>query len=186
MTACRVRPIPPVDPLYAKVLRFIVGFNAKSDMGPFNQFWSNVTGFDKALFDRKYRETRNPDNRSSNRYWINHISGKVGKCVETNIYSSPSGGARALAREYRRTEAFEYLLGSIKPHAVFCYNAHTLRFFRKRVGKMIPLLSDGVQAERVSMLGHEFSIIGHNHGWLSTAAPHADRLIEILSHFGHR
>jgi len=160
---------------------FIVGYNAANDLGHFRHFWSNERGFDKKLFEQKYTEAgKSLDNRTSNRYWIRNISSAVGECLETNIYSTSSSNAASLPRSAQTSETFDYLFDTIKPYNIFCYNQKTIEFFQKRLGKRIPLISEGGEPRSVTMSGHSFRIIGHNHGWLSRAKPYVDNLIDAL------
>ena len=160
---------------------FIVGYNAANNLGAFSQFWSDEDGFNKRLFEKKYVESgKSLENRAANRYWIRTISDAVGNCLETNIYSTSSEKADSLPLSARTSETFDYLFNSIKPHTIFCYNQKTLKFFQKRIGKSIPLISEGGRPAQASMSGHSFRIIGHNHGWLSRAKPYVDNLIETL------
>lgn len=160
---------------------FIVGYNAANNLGAFRQFWSDEDGFNKLLFEKKYVDSgKSLENRAANRYWIRNISHAVGNCLETNIYSTSSENAYSLPLSARTSETFDYLFRTIKPENVFCYNQKTLKFFQKRLGKTIPLISEGGMPAQASMFGHSFRIVGHNHGWLSRAKPYVDNLIEAL------
>jgi hypothetical protein len=160
---------------------FIVGYNNKIGIGPIRQVWSDHTGFDKLAFEKLYIQNGGkPNNRTTNRYWINLISKAVGQCVETNIFSKDSKGAHSLPANDQSTEVFDYNFKKIKPSALFCFNIKTIKELEGRLGVSIPLISDGAELLPVTMFDHSFHIIGHDHGWLSTAAPYFDRLVDKL------
>jgi hypothetical protein len=160
---------------------FIVGYNNAYDIGPFRQVWSDHTGFKKSAFDDLYIQIGGkPNNRTTNRYWINLISKAVGQCVETNIFSKDTKTARSLSAEDKSTEVFDYIFKSAKPSAVFCFNSKTVKELERRLGVSIPLISDRAELLPVTMFDHSFHIIGYAHGWLHKAAPYIDQLVDKL------
>jgi hypothetical protein len=160
---------------------FIVGYNNAHGIGPFRQVWSDQTGFDKSAFDKLFvLSGGKPDDRTTNRYWINRISNAVGQCLETNLFSKDSKKAQSLSAKDQSPDAFDYVFKSVRPSTLFCFNAKVIKTLERRIGVSIPLISEEGELLPVTMFGHSFHIIGHDHGRLSTAASYVDRLIEKM------
>jgi hypothetical protein len=160
---------------------FVVGYNNRHEMGSFKDLWSDDTGFNKRKFDELFiKVSGQPTNKTSNRYWIDHISNEVGQCLQTNLFSKDSARAQLLSKNERSTAVFDYLFRTLKPSVLFCFNSKVIKEFESRIGVSVPLIAEHADPRFVTMFDHTFLIIGHDHGWLSSVAPHFNELVGKL------
>jgi hypothetical protein len=115
---------------------FIVGFNPATTIEEdFWQFWRPGYGFDKAawfatyLKERQCRHIEKPKTRrnavSNTRRvieWVVEDASPI-RCLETNIYSSPTEQADSLESKQRVTAIFDFLLATISPLVIITHGA---------------------------------------------------------------
>jgi hypothetical protein len=136
------------SPLDCKV--FIVGFNPATPMPQdFWQFWKPGVGFDKSAWleaykqDRQTRPLRPGQTRrnpvSNTRRVIDWITTAVApiRCLETNIYATPTEAAAAL--DNKDTRPFEFLLRAIQPRLLVVHGNDAAQHIQQ-VAPSIPTL----------------------------------------------
>jgi len=77
---------------------FIVGINAATRLNTFSSYWSNIDGLCRKKFEADYDKVRS---RRGNRPVIEAIAGKIGPCLETNLYAIPTKKAKQLTNDDR-------------------------------------------------------------------------------------
>lgn len=110
---------------------FIVGFNPATTLSTdFWQFWVPNQGFDKSQWFDSYREDRRtqplkPGKKRRNEIsntrrvleWVLDAAFPV-RCLETNLYATPTAQAADLHSHQRYTAVFDFLVNAIKPRII--------------------------------------------------------------------
>lgn len=134
---------------------FIVGLNAATELKqPFDTYWSNETGFDRARFDVDYLANRT---KRGNRPVIEAISQQIGPCLETNVYAAPTKKARQLTDADRKFSPIKYLFNEIRPKLVFVHSNGPINFFRAATG----CAGRPNASQTVTWCGHRFILWEH-------------------------
>lgn len=122
------------SPLECKV--FIVGCNPATELAvDFWRFWHPSFGFDRCEWRSAYKAyrrslpsqgKRRPSEVSPTRRVIDLIvteveTGSQVRCLETNIYSTPTKRASDLEIGQQNTDLFQYLLTVIKPSVIVAH-----------------------------------------------------------------
>ena len=122
---------------------FIVGFNpATSLSADFWRFWVSNYGFDKkAWFDSYCEERRTrplkPGKKRRNAVsntrrvmdWILEAASPV-RCLETNLYATPTEQAADLPLQQSFTAAFDFLVVAIKPRIIVTHGKEAGEYIR--------------------------------------------------------
>lgn len=124
---------------------FIVGFNAATDVtADFWSHWRDGYGFDKAAWYVDYLSARaakplKPGRTrrlamSTTRKRIELVIKAAApvRCLETNIYSTPSASASELSSDLRSTAVFDFLLKRIKPRVILAHGEDAVAYMRRR------------------------------------------------------
>ena len=151
---------------------FIVGLNPATKMSEdFWKFWRSGHGFDKNVWleaykkDRQLRplkpgKTRRNAISNSRRVidWVLEDASPI-RCLETNIYSSPTEQAVDLASEKRITKPFDFLLSKIQPRLIVVHGDDAARHIHMCVagGRIItvPHFSRGWSQKSARALGQQ-------------------------------
>lgn len=143
----KVRPfVCKGSPLDCQV--FIVGFNPATANVSFWDFWKPPYGFDKRAWQRAYKiarkapplasqgKARGLKSQSNTRQRIECIvqAAHPVKCLETNIYATPSRKQKDLRKESQLTKVFDFLLEYIQPRVVFVHGAPAVEHMRRKLG----------------------------------------------------
>ncbi|MCQ4249767.1 MULTISPECIES: hypothetical protein [Pseudomonadota] len=124
---------------------FIVGFNAATDMeGDFWRHWQSNFGFDKAAWFDEYRRVRSakplkpgrtrrqPVSTTRKRTELVLRGASPVRCLETNLYPTPSASAVDLTHHHRDTGVLEFLLERIRPQAILAHGKEAVAYMRTR------------------------------------------------------
>jgi hypothetical protein len=60
------------------------------------------------------------------------------RCLDTNVFATPTPAERDLAPELRRTEAFEFILDAVRPAALLAHGREAEEHLRKLLGADLP------------------------------------------------
>jgi hypothetical protein len=152
-----------------KAKAFIVGRNPATPLDrEFWYFWDDTKGFDRAKFDAEYHKVR--PTKTGTRPRIEAISSAfaLGECLETNIYSIPTTAGHPLRAEQKRTVAFEFLLRTLKPRALYIYGACTAQWFNELCPALEGLRDDELAV--VEFQGRPTAVMLRRHAALYTAS----------------
>lgn len=138
---------------------FIVGLNAATRLCTFCSYWLDEKGFNREKFEVDYdrvRQRMGKQKSKGNRPVIKAIGEKIGPCLETNLYATPTRQATELTAADRKAPIIEYLFRAIQPKLVFVHSNEPIRFFVEATG------CDGFTSEvkRARWQGHEFLLYG--------------------------
>lgn len=151
---------------------FIVGLNPATEMAAdFWSFWRQGAGFDKSawfaeyLRDRQSRplkpgKTRRPAVSNTRRVidWVLQEAAPI-RCLETNIYATPTEQAIDLATASRLTAPFDFLLESVSPAIVVVHGkdatAHLQRMRIEARVISVPHFSRGWSRSAARDLGQQ-------------------------------
>jgi hypothetical protein len=127
------------SPLCCKV--FIVGFNPATTMSVgFWEFWERRVGFNKDKWLKAYEKDRQRQRkrpRSNTRRVLDLIACELGsalRCLETNIYWTPSRRASDLQRHQRGPQASDnlrWLLIELNPRVIVVHGKGANKVFRR-------------------------------------------------------
>jgi hypothetical protein len=155
---------------------FIVGSNPATEMSrPFWDFWQSGYGFRKSEWLEVYKherktgpprpdKTRRAEMSNTRRVveWILEAAAPV-RCLETNVYATPSAESRELGEAQRVTEPFDFLLDTIRPKAILVHGKDAVEHLSPRIPGLIgqrtyvlatPSLSRGWSQERARQMGN--------------------------------
>ncbi|GAA1434392.1 hypothetical protein GCM10009616_28690 [Microlunatus lacustris] len=131
------------SPLTCRV--FIVGINPATSMTrDFWDFWRPAVGFDKGAWSDAYRREREAQPLKPDRIRRQAISptrqrldlvaegAKPVRCLETNLFSTPTSAASELSAASRSTAAFDFLLETIKLSLIVAYGVDAASYFAER------------------------------------------------------
>jgi len=130
---------------------FIVGFNAATEMqAKFDEFWSNVDGFNKSEWLKCYISERQakplrPGKTRRNRVsatrqrieWLTEYLHPF-SCLETNLFSKATVDAKSLDKSDQTTEVFDFLLDTVKPKLIITHGIDARRYFENKLCITIP------------------------------------------------
>jgi len=130
---------------------FIVGFNAATEMQTkFEEFWSNVDGFNKTEWLKCYIAERQakplrPGKTRRNRVsatrqrieWLTEYLHPF-SCLETNLFSKATVDAKSLDKSEQTTEVFDFLLDTVKPKLIITHGIDARIYFENKHGLTIP------------------------------------------------
>jgi hypothetical protein len=122
------------DPLKSDI--FIVGINPATKME--TSFWDyyGTNGFNKSNWLEDYKKSRKEKRtllsptRKKIEYLVNEIFAEY-RCLETNIFSSPSINVKSLDNSLKSTDIFNFLIKSIRPKAIFIHGSDPAEFIKK-------------------------------------------------------
>ena len=160
------------NPLECEI--FIVGFNAATEMQTkFDEFWSNVNGFNKSEWLKCYISERQakplrPGKTRKNRVsatrqrieWLTEYLYPF-SCLETNLFSKATIDAKSLDKSNQTTEVFDLLLDTVKPKLIITHGVDARRYFENKLGLTIP-------ENEIVQLGDNLTFIAISHlsrGW---------------------
>jgi hypothetical protein len=115
---------------------FIVGINSATPMSEdFWEYWRQERGFDKDTWFDDYKNKRKNEGKdeiSPTRRILECVleSAKPIKCLETNVYPTPTPRASELGTQQRTANVFNFLLATIKPKLIVAYAAEVVRHIR--------------------------------------------------------
>ena len=123
---------------------FVVGYNPATEMrADWWLFWDPVRGYQRAAWFQEYQRERairplKPGKTrrsavSNTRRVIDWIldAARPARCLETNIYSSPSETAATLAERRMATAPFDFLLRTIRPDVVLAHGDDAIAHFSR-------------------------------------------------------
>lgn len=122
------------DPLKSDI--FIVGINPATKME--TSFWDyfGENGFNKNKWLADYKKSRKEKRtllsptRKKIEYLVNEMFSDY-RCLETNIFSSPSINLKTLDNSLKSTEIFSFLIKTIRPKAIFIHGSNPAEFIKK-------------------------------------------------------
>ena len=118
------------SPLTCRI--FLVGINpAREIEESFWDFWDDSRGFRRVEFIRKLKELPGGLTRTRKYIEIVAAAARPREILETNIYPYAKPRAGDLTAEQKRTDAFDYLLHTIKPRVILAHGDEAKQFFRK-------------------------------------------------------
>ncbi|MGY2490195.1 hypothetical protein [Cupriavidus sp. CP313] len=122
------------SPLDCRIV--IAGINSASESPePFWDYWQPGAGFHYSRFIEDYLEANNGKFRHTRRA-INVASAAAApfKCLETNLYATPSKTAQSLHKEAKSTKIFEFLLDAVRPDAILVHSVPAYEFLAELSG----------------------------------------------------
>jgi hypothetical protein len=165
------------SPLKCRI--FIVGTNsARLVEKPFFSFWDPSYGFKKKEFIRELEQK--PGGLTPTRKNIQNVADAAGQKVtlDTNIYLCPTGRAKHLNKEDKKTDVFEFLLRKIEPELVLAHGNEAIKFFGRRCAGFI---EDRVAPQAVTLDGLEFQLLCSRHLSYQTSGEHAKKIGRALA-----
>ena len=122
------------NPLQSEI--FIVGINPATNMK--SSFWDyyKEDEFDKEKWLNDYKHSREGKRTvlSPTRKKIEYLVYAIFKgyqCLETNVFSAPSRNLKALDNSLKSTDILSFLIGEIKPKAIFIHGKNPTEYIRK-------------------------------------------------------
>jgi len=129
---------------------FIVGFNAATEMQTkFEDFWSNINGFNKSEWLKIYiserqakplptgKTRRNTVSSTRQRIeWLTEYLYPV-SCLETNLFSKATVDAKSLDKSDQTTAVFDFLLDTVKPKLIITHGIDAKRYFESKYNRAI-------------------------------------------------
>lgn len=161
------------NPLECRV--FIVGFNAATEMQTsFEDFWSNLTGFNKSAWLKCYIAERQAKPLAPGKTRRSKVSATRQRiewltehlyplsCLETNLFAKATVDAKSLDKSDQTTEVFDFLVDTIKPNLIITHGIDAKKYFENRYRQAVPeneivQLSDTVTLISVSHLSRGWS-----------------------------
>lgn len=169
------------NPLNAEI--FIVGINPATSMK--QGFWDYYQNdeFDKKKWLKDYKK-----NRIEKRTELSPTRAKIEKlvehefsnylCLETNLFSKPTGSLTQLEGKDRNTDVFDFLIKSIRPKAILIHGKNPSEFIKKelslRFGLNKPLVAEYQTTNRITPLEVEWQ-----YGKICICATRHFRLIKM-------
>jgi hypothetical protein len=105
----------------------------------FWQFWNSNSGFDKDFWFESYKIERaarplRPGRQRRNTVsttrrvieWVVAAASPV-RCLETNLYSTPSETAGELSNQQRCSDVFQFLLSTVRPRVILAHGKDACR-----------------------------------------------------------
>ncbi|WP_184947684.1 hypothetical protein [Salinisphaera orenii] len=105
----------------------------------FWQFWHSGSGFDKDAWFESYKIERAARPLSSGRQrrntvsttrrvieWVLVAAAPI-RCLETNLYATPSETAGELSNQQRCSDVFQFLLSAIRPRVILAHGKDACR-----------------------------------------------------------
>ena len=156
---------------------FVVGHNPATEMNKdWWSYWNSRSGFDKEAWFAAYRQERaerplKPGRTRRNAVsatrrvltWIEDAASPV-KCLETNIYPTPTPTAAELGRKDKDATVLGFLLSAIRPSIIVAHGVPAI----EEVGKLAGVTFGIGESRLGSVAGHTTRIIGVAHfsrGW---------------------
>ena len=119
------------SPLKCRI--FVVGsYPARKIEEPFWGFWDDTHGFKRAKFIKKLEDLTGGLTRTRRYLEIVVDAAGPSDTLETNIYPYEKLKAMDSTAEHKRTDAFDYLLHTIRPQIILAYGSEAKKFFRNR------------------------------------------------------
>lgn len=158
---------------------FIVGFNPATEMtATFREFWNVESGFDKKTWldayiqereSKPFKPGKSRRNKLSNTRqrieWILNSISEI-KCLETNLYMTPTVEAKELTRSQKDASIFNFLLETVKPKSILVHGVEAKKHLESLTDDKKTLKLE-VFSE-VMINGHKVSIYPITHlsrGW---------------------
>jgi hypothetical protein len=137
---------------------FLVGINPGKS-SPFWPHWSTQRGCDKQGWLADYLTTHG--RFSPTRARIERLFAAVApiRCLETNVYPTPSAREVHLAKSDHDSRVFDYLLECLRPSVLFVHGNTAVKHVSRLVGEELPL----GEFVRVSYRGESFDVIAGYH-----------------------
>ena len=137
---------------------FLVGINPGKSSG-FWERWNPATGCDKhgwlsdyLTVHKRYSPTRERTER------LFSVLAPI-RCLETNIYPTPSPRESDLARADRDSRVFDYLLECIRPSVVFVHGRTAVQHLSRLANSELPL----GKFVTLQYMGVRFDALAHSH-----------------------
>lgn len=143
----------------------IVGINPRTST-PFWPYWSADRGFDKAAWLAEYKAV--PGNaRNQTRPRIELLLNELHpiRCLELNIYSSPTPDERSLTLKQKDSRVFEYMLEAVRPRLLFAFGMKPARALAAFLG--VEPFTRGVPSQ-CSFRSETITVLAETHlsrGW---------------------
>lgn len=136
---------------------FIVGTNPVTKMAkPFlDTYWSDSEGF---LYDKFYADYDAQKPRKGTRPRLEQFvnGARPIRCLETNVYATPSTSMATLPEDKKDTKIFEFLLRGIQPDAIFLFSKPAIQHFQRHFNV------DSLYGDRfvtVDVFGHKTHVL---------------------------
>lgn len=119
---------------------FVVGSNPATGMETdFWSFWEEGYGFRREAWVAASRAQRRAAGRpevTPTRRMLTRVMEAASpvRCLDTNVFATPTPSERDLAPELRRTAPFDWLLGEVRPAALLAHGREAADHLRRLLG----------------------------------------------------
>ncbi len=119
---------------------FIVGSNPATALElDYWSFWESGYGFHRDAWAEASRAGRREAGKrevTPTRRMLGHIMAEAApvRCLDTNVFSTPTPAERDLRAELRRTEVFDFVLDAVRPAALLAHGKEAELHLRRLFG----------------------------------------------------
>lgn len=119
---------------------FIVGSNPATALElDYWSFWERGYGFHRSIWADASRAQRREAGKAEitpTRRMLGRIIKEAApvRCLDTNVFSTPTPAERDLGAELRRTEVFDFLLDAVRPAALLAHGKEAADHLRRVLG----------------------------------------------------
>lgn len=123
---------------------FIVGSNPATALSAdYWSFWESGYGFRRAAWAEASRAERRAAGKmevTPTRRMLGRIIQEAApvRCLDTNVFSTPTPAERDLSAELRRTEVFDFVLDAVRPAALLAHGREAADHLRRLLGTEPP------------------------------------------------
>jgi hypothetical protein len=123
---------------------FIVGSNPATALElDYWSFWERGYGFHRSIWAEASRAQRRAAGKAEitpTRRMLGRIMQEAApvRCLDTNVFSTPTPAERDLAPDLRRTDVFDFVLDAARPAALLAHGKEAADHLRRRLGAELP------------------------------------------------
>ena len=123
---------------------FIVGSNPATALElDYWSFWERGYGFHRTIWAEASRAQRRAAGKSEitpTRRMLGRIMKEAApvRCLDTNVFSTPTPAERDLTADLRRTDVFDFVLDAVRPAALLAHGKEAADHLRRLLGTELP------------------------------------------------
>jgi hypothetical protein len=161
---------------------FIVGSNPATALSlDYWSFWESGYGFHREAWaeeSRRQRREAGKKETTPTRRMLSRIIQEAApvRCLDTNVFATPTDAESDLAPAMRRTETFEFVLDAVRPAALLAHGKEAEKHLRQLLGAELP--RDGFAPVRTPWGSVKMMAVRHlSRGWSYAQAEELGRAL---------